>query len=556
MNNQRSFYKLLVISILVLLIIGIAGFYWFFAKRSGGLLAPRLQPHAAVFLAKQSPVMVALLLNPDQLEVLDRTGAISQIKTSLFAKTNVDYRQDIQPWLSNEITLAVTSIDIDHNPENGLQPGYLMALATKNQEQSRGFVEYLFSERAFSGAKLVVEQYKGVKIISDSNTTLLDTSNPNSTTEFTNLASAVVKNFVLFANDSKAIKEAINNLQAPNLDLASSSEYKSAILNLPNKAVSMAFFNLPAVAQWQRWQLSQPVYHSQITSLVLQPQGVLAESTFLTKSEITHSKLLSQPIATLKYIPASAGLVVTGDGLQNLNSSDLGKLWQQGSVAFYGSQADANTKLPGFLTEISHGLGLNLSNDIFSWVTGEYTIAILDSAAQENPHWILITEKSPELADGIAKLDAIARKNGFNVSYFDFDQHQVSAWTRVKTVNEQDKAPVAVDTKIFGVHTSVDNLEIFTSDLQTLNQILTDRQNGISNNPSFQKQLAQLPQPNQGFVYIDWEKSQKILEEQLPLLKYLEVLGKPIFENLQAVTISNYGQESGLLKLGIFLQMP
>jgi len=52
----------------------------------------------------------------------------------LLANTGLDYRRDIQPWLG-EITLAVTTIDIDRDAQNG-QPGYLMALAT-NAARSR-----------------------------------------------------------------------------------------------------------------------------------------------------------------------------------------------------------------------------------------------------------------------------------------------------------------------------------------------------------------------------------------------------------------------------------
>jgi len=55
---------------------------------------------------------------------------LNQLKTNLLANTGLDYQRDIQPWLGDEITLAVTTIDIG-DEQNGRQPGYLMALATK-----------------------------------------------------------------------------------------------------------------------------------------------------------------------------------------------------------------------------------------------------------------------------------------------------------------------------------------------------------------------------------------------------------------------------------------
>jgi hypothetical protein len=55
--------------------------------------------------------------------------------------------EEAKRWLEemgDEITLAATTIDIDRDPDNGLQTGYLMALATTKPEKSREFLELLF----------------------------------------------------------------------------------------------------------------------------------------------------------------------------------------------------------------------------------------------------------------------------------------------------------------------------------------------------------------------------------------------------------------------------
>lgn len=548
MNNQRSFYKFLVAGVLALLLIGIAGFYWVFAQRSVGLIHPRLlQPNAAAFVSKQSPVMVSLLVNPDQLESLEQTEKISFLKNNLFAKTSIDYQQDIQPWLGNEVTLAVTSLDIDRDPESGLQPGYLMALATKDIEKSRGFIEYLFSQKALTGADLVVQRYQGVKIV------FAQQKSQSQAANMTNLASAVVNNFVLFANDIQVIREAINNLQAPELDLKSFPLYQNAIEELPKKAIAVAFLNLPILAQWQGLNLTEFIYHAQISSLVLLPQGILAETTFLAKSGITHpSRLLSQPVTALQYIPDTAELVVTGTNLKNLPKSDLGKLWQQGVATFYGSQTDIKSKLPEFLTQSNQLWGLNFSHDIFGWVTGEYAIATLPSSPHQKPNWVFVTEKSSLFSDGISNLDAIALAHGFNVSYFFLNQQKVSAWTQINPINNANKIPINVDTEVIGTHISIDNYEIFASDLQTLDHIL--RKDTMVKNLHFQREIATITKPNQGFIYIDWPKGRDVLEGQLPLLKYLEVLDKPLFDDLRSLILSSYSSTTGLLKGGVFFQ--
>jgi Protein of unknown function (DUF3352) len=554
-NSQSSFFRFLVAGAIALLLFSIAGFYWFFAKSPVGLVTYGSQPGAAIFVSKLSPVMVSLLVNPDGLQELEQKREISQIKTNLLAKTSINYQEDIKPWLGNEITLAVTSQDIDRDPENGLQTGYLMALATENPAQSREFIELLFSKRSLAGANLAVEQYKGVKLLYDTPET------PAPAKIQTALAGAVVDNFVLFANDAKVVREAINNVQAPDLNLTSSPEYEKATQEIAKDAVAVAFLNLPEVAKWQGFELAESTYNSQILSLVLNPQGLLAESTFLTSTEVTPvSASLSQPVGALKYIPASASLAISGANLSNLADSDLAKLWKQGTATIYGSSAEAISRWIQPLVDVQKDWGLNFREDIFSWVVGEYAIAtltennaLLPNQGNTTPNWVFVVEKTPQLVAGIARLDKIASSKGLNVSSLTLNQQTVSAWTELKA-NTEDKAALSVAAKIQGVHTTQGNYEIFTSDLKTMDEVLSSKEKSLIDNPNFQDVIAPIPQLNQGYIYVDWKKSQKLLERQLPLLKFVEVLGKPLFDNLRSLTVSSYSREPGTLKGGVFFQ--
>ncbi|MBD2511736.1 DUF3352 domain-containing protein [Nostoc muscorum FACHB-395] len=549
MNSQRSFIGFIVAGAIALLI-AIAGFYWFFTKSPANLIASTSEPGAAIFVSKLSPAMVSLLTNPDRLQALEREEELSKLKTSLFAKSGIDYKQDVQPWLGNEITLAITTLDIDRDPENGQQPGYLLALATKQPEKSREFVELLFSKRALSGATLAVEEYKGVKLISD-----------NSQPEKDLLAGAVVgEGFVLFANDPKVLKDAINNVQAPDLNLTSSPEYQKATKELPKGGLAVAFLNLPVVAKWQGLELSEQLYNSEIISLALNPKGLLAETTFLTSSEIlTPSATLSKPVGALQYVPASAGLAISGSNLSNLGESDLAKLWKQATATIYGSGEDVVSRLAKPLVDVQKRWGINLPEDIFSWVQGEYAIALLPEKEQTTPHWVFVVEKSESVEQGIARLDAIASSNGLSINPLTIDKQKVSAWTELTTAakksDAKEGASFSIETKVRGLHTTLGNYEIFTSDLETINEILTTKDNSLIDNPNFQDSIAAIPLPNQGYIYLDWTKSQNLLERQVPILKLAEVLGKPFFDNLRSLTVSSYGTDTRSLKGGVFFQL-
>ncbi|MEI1373385.1 DUF3352 domain-containing protein [Nostoc sp. UHCC 0926] len=549
MNRQRSFIGFIVAGAIALLVIAIAGFYWFFAKSPANLIASTSQPGAAIFVSKLSPVMVSLLANPDRLQALQQEEELSKLKTSLFAKSGIDYKQDIQPWLGNEITLAITTLDIDRDLENGQQPGYLLALATQQPEKSREFVELLFSKRALAGANLAVEQYKGVKLISD-----------NSQPEQDLLAGAVVgEDFVLFANDPKVLRDAINNVQAPDLNLTSSPEYQKATKQLPKGGLAVAFLNLPIVAKWQGLELPEQLYNSQIISLALNPKGLLAETTFLTSSEIVPpSPPLSKPVGALQYIPASTGLAISGSNLSNLGDSDVAKLWRQATATIYGSKEDVVSRLAKPLADVQKRWGINFPEDIFSWVQGEYAIALLPEE-QTTPHWIFVVEKSEAVEQGVARLDAIASSNGLSINLLTIDKQKISAWTELTTATKKsdvkEGTSFSIETKVRGLHTTLGNYEIFTSDLETMDEILTTKDNSIIDNPNFKDSIAAIPLPNQGYIYLDWTKSQNLLERQVPILKLVEVLGKPFFNNLRSLTVSSYGTDTRSLKGGIFFKL-
>ncbi|WP_375503308.1 DUF3352 domain-containing protein [uncultured Nostoc sp.] len=562
MNRQRSFIGFIVAGAIALLVIAIASFYWFFAKNPANLTASTGQPNAAIFVSKLSPVMLSLLTNPDRLQALEREGELSKLKTSLFAKSSIDYKEDVQPWLGDEITLAITTLDIDRDRENGQQPGYLLALATKQPEKSREFVELLFSKRALAGANLAVEQYKGVKLIYDNQEVSTEEKIQNPKSKIQNyLAGAVVgESFVLFANDPKVLRDAINNVQAPDLNLTSSPKYQKATKQLPKGGLAVAFLNLPIVAKWQGLELPEPTYNSEIISLALNTKGLLAETSFLTSSEIVSpSSPLSKPVGALQYVPASAGLAISGSNLSNLGNSDLAKLWRQATTTIYGSEEDVVSRLAKPLVDVQKRWGINLPEDIFSWVQGEYAIALLPAKEQTNPHWIFVVEKSETVEQGVARLDAIASSNGLSINPLTIDKQKISAWTELTTATKKsdvkEGTSFSIETKVRGLHTNLGNYEIFTSDLETMDEILTTKGNSLIDNPNFKDSIAAIPLPNQGYIYLDWTKSQNLLERQVPILKLVEVLGKPFFDNLRSLTISSYGTDTRALKGGIFFQL-
>ncbi|MEB3215233.1 MAG: DUF3352 domain-containing protein [Nostocales cyanobacterium 94392] len=541
--SQKLLFSFLAASFIVLLLTGMTGCN----RLSQNSLNSISQPGATVFVSKQAPIMVSMLVNPNRFDALDGEIKLSKLKTNLFVNTGLDYQRDVQPWLGNQITLAVTTDDIDRDAVNGKQPGYLIALSTKDATQSREFIELLFSKRVLAGTSLVVEQYKGVKLISDT---------PQTGEIKKPLAATVVgDNFVLFANDAKILREAINNLQAPGLSLVSLDKYQQAIKQLGNQTQAVTFLNLPAVAKWQGLNLSSPLsYNNQLISLATKSPGLFAETSLFADSPIPPAEELSERIAALSYIPANSSLVIAGKDLSNLDHSNLALFWHQTySVISGDSGENSGSQINQPLTNLSKKWGINFKKDIFNWVKGEYAIALLPNRENQTLEWIFIAEKSSATPSDISHLDEIAVQNELTVSPINLNGQKIYTWTKLTTTGNK-ASNFSIQAKVLGAHTSKDNYEIFTSSIEIMDEVINNKENFFDDNRNFQKSIAAIPPKNQGYVFIDWTKSQNLIENQLPILKLVEIIGKPFFDKLQSLTISSYDSNSNLLKAGaVFL---
>ena len=546
-NYQRLSFGWILAGIITLLLIATTGLYWL--PHTSKTITPISQPGASMFVSRTSPAMISLLVNPQDLQSLNRE--FTQAIAKLSAK---NITSDIQSWLGKEISLVVTTEDLDRNPDNGMQPGYLMVLATEDPTQSREFIKLLFSQRGLLGKKLEVSKYNGTKLVYD-----LPSENKLTSSQFSgfeinsSLAGAVVGKYVLFANDIKVLKESINNVQAPNLNLVSSPKYQRAIQELPKNALALGYFNLPYVAKWQNLKFPETSisanYDSQLLSLVLNPDGLLVETGFFKPFPVPHQASmarLNNAVNAVNYLPESVGLAISGTNLQE--ESGINKLWQQATTTIYGSPTIGTRRLLPRVWELQEQLGISLSDDIFSWIDGEYALGIFPTV-EDNTHWTFIVENSPSLIQGIAHLNTVAIKQGFNVSSFPLNDQTIFAWTKLKFLNK------IVDAQIIGLHTTVDNYEIFASDILTMEKILTHQENPLTQNRQFNTAAGHRSQTNQGYVYIDWQKSQRFLEIQQPLVPLGELFAQPLFKNLRSLTISNYGQNPGMWKGGVFFQV-
>ncbi|HTL90592.1 MAG TPA: DUF3352 domain-containing protein [Leptolyngbya sp.] len=535
----RSFLNAVAAIAGVLLLLGTIGFFWIFAQSPISLLKGSSQntPTAAMFVSKQAPVMVSLLVNPDRLETLrqvlakpsDRAATrteFEQFTQGILGNSELDYRQDVQPWLGDEITAAITTLDIDREEANGKAAGYLLALATRNTQRSREFLQLFWQKRAIAGAELAFDDYKGTKIIYGK----VETESIPLT-----VASAVVgSQYVLFANSPKVLRNAINNVQAAELNLEHSNDYQQAIAALEQGRIGIVFANLPQLAALNGKEISENT--SAAIALGLDRKGLIAETAILRAGkEVNRS---SKPIEALNYIPAIASISASG--------IDLDQLW-----AGLSSHETIASWVNSPINSLNDRWNLNLPQDIFTWVKGEYALALIPQA--EMMDWVFVADKTADAGaeSAIAHLDELGKAQSISTGTIQIDDQPVSVWTRLASVS----AAKNIDAEVVGVHTTIGKYEIFATSIEAMKTVLNAKKNTLAHSKTFDQAISALQKDNAGYLYLDWETAKPMLEKQLPILKVAEFAGEPIFKHLRSLTASNYGNRSGVQRGGIFLQL-
>ena len=258
---NRSFIRILITGAIVFLMLTIVSIIAIASQSSIGLLrGVNTLPSGTAFIPKQAPAMVSVLANPEQLYGIrqvtlplakrqsDRQEWQKWLRNN-FNKLGLDYRQ-LKPWLGNELTLAVTSLDYDRNLDNGVQPGYLLAAKIKNTQLAKESLENFDSQQD----RVSVDRYKGANVVAYS----------SQSKRFSIRSSAIVGDFVLFANHPQIIREAINQAQAVNLNLEHSDKYRQAVANITKPHIAIAYIDVPKTLAWQDRSGVVELYESNI----------------------------------------------------------------------------------------------------------------------------------------------------------------------------------------------------------------------------------------------------------------------------------------------------
>ncbi len=570
---SRTFAVGLLAAVLTILAAGIGGFGYLTANSPLTLLTGGDRPIAAAtaFVPARSPFALSLLTPPERLIALQQALAlpeqrrqtrreISQIEQSLIENTGLDYSRDIQPWVGDEITFALTDRDLDLDSANGQQPGYLLALeiAPGQQQQAREFLQLLWQQQSLAGNPPRSQTISGVRLLYDDPPSSQQLSRLNGKPPTLTAASALAGDqFVIFANDIRVLRRSIRTAQTAT-NLVQNRAYRQAANHLPQQRIGLAYLNtadledISGVGELASANLNPNTSFTAI-SLGVTHTGLVANAQLLNQpprtpaTDASATRGLSASVDALRYLPADSAIALASQDLSQLEpalaaaglpSSILPDFLSLGRLSPGGDDSEANASVPA-RTPSAPSLGSSL----WAWATADYGLGQIESSRD----WILAVARD---AAGVAGLDEAAVAQGYSLVPVAIGEDEAIAWTRFSVRSQPRPAASNLETEILGLHLQQGDYEIFANSPAAMESALAAPANPLLSTKRFTQAIAPLNAPNDGYLYLDWPAIAPAAKRALPALSLIDVAARPFVSHIQSLAAVREGESAS-----VFIQL-
>jgi hypothetical protein len=233
---------------------------------------------------------------------------------------------------------------------------------------------------------------------------------------------------------------------------------------------------------------------------------------------------------------------------------NLQALWQQIQTGL-APRSPLQQTLERLLDNLQTPLGLDLAQDIFAWVQGDYSLMLLPAENSGRSDWAFVAQR---LADtsveaAFSHLDDLAHQQGYETTILPVRDQAVRAWTKL-TANATNQI-TTLEAQVRGAYLLQEERVIFATSLEALSQVLQPEKEALVNSEKFLKAISALPTENQGYVYLDWPASEAFLAKQFPFLRVVELSLKPLFNNLRSLTLASEDQTENVRRATAYLNL-
>ncbi len=410
----------------------------------------------------------------------------------------ISYAADIKPWVGGVMIAVLPPDNKKTSPVNlpaSEEPNILLVVDIKDKIAALNFANKLKQQK---NVKTQESDYKGEKIIETKGqgeptyTTVLN----NNHLLFTSNKQAVEKAIDTFKGEASfATKAGANEILSKGVDVKNSLA-QVYIPDYGNMIEKIAALNpqSPKLPPQTLAQIKQ--VKSLVAGVGVDDMGLRFKAVVNLDPELNKFQYQTTPAKIVGQFPSETFALASGQGIN--------KSWQT-FVAQSKDYPELNQGLQQARTQLKTWQ-LDLDQDIFSWMTGEFGIGAIQSnqGLLANVGFggalVLDTSDRKTAEATFTKLDNLAKQQSLNVANKNIGGKDVTEWQI-----PQQGALIS--------HGWLDNDTVFLAIGGPIAETLANRKGqALDQNETFKSVTSSLQTPNAGYFYLDMEKTTTIIE--------------------------------------------
>jgi Protein of unknown function (DUF3352) len=516
MKKKKKPSLLLTLSAAGLLIGAGSVAYWFLTQ---GQPLSRDLPVGANIIPQDALLAVSLTTDTKQWQKLREFGTpetqaeldknLVQLQQRFLANNGYDFQKDIQPWVGNEVTIAILAPPVGKpapkpvatNAETASDQSVVMVLPIKNPEIANSI---LAQPKPLKQGKWIDRIYQGIAI------------KQTEGKAGENLSAALIDKRYLVITDNPQAAERTIDAYKTKVSLATSGGF---VENFPKTSSYQPFaqfyVNIPTAARIAATDTNRPL-PAQVLSQLQNNQGlagtVILEDKGIGLKGVSWLNPNSQRVLAVENKAGKMQNRLPSETLMMLSGSNLQRLWGD-----YVSTSQRNPLSPISPEQVRQGVksltNLDLERDFLTWMKGEFSVAVIPNTPKDgspdNFRSGLVFMVQASNANGGQNL----RQAGEN-SLKQLDEAMQNQYQfKIQEAKVAGK-PVVNWISPFGTLTAThgwldDDVAFFVLGAPITDKILPKPNNSLASNLSFQQTVPTELNPPKGQFFLDVERTVK-----------------------------------------------
>lgn len=513
-NGRKLLFGCSALGLFLLLCVGGVGmFALIWGAQVASLLGFGPQLEAAKMLPVDTPLYVTVsvnLQNQAGYENLKKLYIDNPDIRQLFDEAQeelsegaIDFETDILPWVDNEIAFAVPTMSTLAFDAEGENPGFQLLIASRDAEASEAFLEKSFTSQAEQrGSAFEKKEHNGVSYW----------YLPAAGEAEEDSVAALFNGFVIMTNSEALLANTIDQSDADS-SLADNESFKNMMEILPSNRVMFGIFNASSliaesseVSGFDDEIPTELLEQAEALDVIGMALTLQSDGIQIDTAQQYDPQKLSESTRNMLNQPANPNEVLNRIPAETLffaNGNNLNQIWQQ--------MREQLAVLPDFeqtLSSMEQETGINLDEDIFNWMTGEFALVLREVSPSEpipvEGYLLIGTDDTDAAQSGIDQLESLLTNDiGIPITPETISGTDVSVINNPST-NESVAA--------FGFLSDLFVLGIPAASITT---VVEAPNQAITSDPHFNAISNRLPNENTGYFYVNLEGVRELGESNL-----------------------------------------